>query len=301
MNFQSLKKIEEPDFYLDLAFRRAQEKAKMSRSSIKIKKDRIEKSKTIELQKIDIIRNVLTDKLSIILRSYPMIDDLPEFYKRLIMYTLDYDELKRALGAIKWVIDKIDGFSSMYIGHIKKTQHFEKINTYRSEYYGRISSLLKQIKGQLKYIEEARRTMKEFPAVKTSLSTACIVGFPNIGKTTLLFKLTGSKPEIAAYSFTTKGINISYLEGEGKKIQLLDTPGTLNRDKMNNIEMQSYLALRTCADIIIYIIDLTETYPLEDQLKMLKMLSGYKKPIYIYLSKTDILDADKVKEFKKKY
>ena len=216
------------------------------------------------------------------------------------MYTLDYDELKRALGALKWVMDKLDGFNKIYKKKIRDTNHFEKVNSYRREFYGRVSSLLKQIKKQMRYMEEARRTMKSFPSVKTGKPTACLVGFPNVGKTTLLYKLTGSKPEIASYAFTTKGINVSYVKE--KRIQLLDTPGTLNRpEKMNYIEMQAYLAIRTCADIIIYVIDLTESYPVADQLKLLKQMKAYKKPIYIYLSKTDILDKKVLKDFQEKH
>ena len=44
---------------------------------------------------------------------------------------------------------------------------------------------------------------------KFSLDVA-LFGFPNVGKSTLLSKLTPSKPKIANYSFTTKRINMGY-------------------------------------------------------------------------------------------
>ena len=45
--------------------------------------------------------------------------------------------------------------------------------------------------------------MKDYPTIKTSLFTVAICGFPNVGKTTLLSKMTPSEPEISNYSFTT--------------------------------------------------------------------------------------------------
>ena len=91
---------------------------------------------------------------------------------------------------------------------------------------------------------------------------------------------------------------IGYIEN----IQLLDTPGTLNRfNKMNDIEQQAYLVMKLVAEKIIYIFDLTEPYPLKDQIKLYERIKELGKPVIIYLSKTDILDKKKVNEFKKKY
>ena len=63
---------------------------------------------------------------------------------------------------------------------------------------------------------------------------------------------------------------MGYLVKDKKKVQLIDTPGTLKRfDKMNVIEQRAHLAMKYCADMIIYIFDLTEPYPIEEQRKLL--------------------------------
>lgn len=305
MNFQDLTKIETADFYLDLAFRKAKKTVEKVRAKTKIRagKDaRLEKSKRIETERISTIRNILYDRLNEILTSFPSINSLPIFYQELVKCTLDYVALKKSLGAINWVAKKVNDFFRIYQSKITKTRDLEKINALRREFYGRVSSVVNRIKEELAYLEEARRVMKDFPAVKTSVKTAAVMGFPNVGKTTLLYKLTGSKPEINTYAFTTKNINISYIKTKDKKIQILDTPGTLNRfNKMNDIEKQAYLALKHCADLIVYVFDLTEPFPLKDQESLLKELRKFEKKILIYLSKTDILEKEKVEEFKKKY
>ena len=233
-----------------------------------------------------------------VLKSYPSIDQLPEFYLELVKCTLDYPMLKKSLGAVNWAIKKTEEFFRIYSSKINKSRDLNKINQYRREYFGRFASFIRQIKDELAYLENARRVMKGYPTIKTSMKTIAIAGFPNVGKTTLLYKLTGSKPEIKDYSFTTKGINIAYYD----KIQVLDTPGTLNRfNKMNMIEQQAHLALKLVAEKIIYVFDLTEPYPLKDQVKLYKQVIKLGKPVIVYLSKTDILDAEIVKKFSKKY
>jgi len=300
MSFQDIPKIEEPDFYLGVAFRKAKEKAEAER--LKKRKDRLTKSKLIEEIKIQVISGSLQKQLNNIINRFPRIDELDEFYQELFKSMIDIVIIKKSLAAVKWAGRSIDKVSNDYARRIRKSQDITKINRIRQEYYGRASSFLKQIKDNLKFIEETRKIVKEFPVIKTKYETIAIAGFPNVGKTTLLYKLTGSKPEISAYPFTTKGINVGYFEGRYDKIQILDTPGTLNRfDKMNAIEKQAYLALKCLAKKIIYVFDLTEPYPLELQEKLYRKTKEMKKPVIVYLSKTDLLEEAQINEFKKRY
>ena len=140
--------------------------------------------------------------------------------------------------------------------------------------------------------------MKDFPTIKTSLNTVALTGFPNVGKSTLLKKLTGAQPKVAAYAFTTKNLNLGYSVIGDQRIQFVDTPGTLNRyNKMNPVEKKAYLVMKYIADIIVFIFDLTETYPIDEQTKLFREIQAFDKPIIVYLSKTDILDGDVVGEF----
>ena len=144
--------------------------------------------------------------------------------------------------------------------------------------------------------------MKGFPAIKTSMFTVCLFGFPNAGKSTLLSKLTTATPEIKAYAFTTKKLNLGYLKEPQISVQIIDTPGTLNRiDKMNYIEMQAYLALKYLANLVVYVFDPMLESSFAEQEKLLNKLEKTEKEIILYMSKTDIADKKTIDEFKKKY
>jgi nucleolar GTP-binding protein len=299
MNFQDLHNIEDSDFYLDQAFKKSKKQG-----AIVFARDSGDQASRIirtESEKLKVFSRTLTEYLDNIVKKFPNIDNLPEFYTELIRLTIDYDMLKKSLGALSWAHKRLDELSRIYLKRLRGCESKGDVNHLMKEYYGRTSSIMHQISKNLRYIEESRKIMKNYPALKTDLYTVAITGFPNIGKSTLLSKLTPAKPEIKDYAFTTKQLNQGYAWYETRKVQFVDTPGVLDRGKMNNIELQAYLILRYQAHLIIYVIDLTEPYPIKLQEELLKKLKELDKPVIVYLSKTDILDKAVYEKAKRKY
>ncbi len=292
MNFQKITPVESAKFYLDLSFRKAREKAKEKTYP----RDPIKKIKLKETIKVDVVKDVLTTKFQKILTEFPGTIELPDFYQDLIKLTLDYKKLKKSFGAVNWAITQIKTITSKHVREIAKSP--KEAKSISKRHYGRISSVVNQIKSNLLYLEESRKIFRTYPDIK-ELPTICLYGFPNVGKSTLLNKLTGSKAKIAAYSFTTKSINSGFFKENGEKIQVLDVPGTLARkEKMNNIEKQAELVVERLADIIIYVFDLTERcgHSIKDQEELYKKVSK-KKKTHIYLSKQDLLSKEEIAEF----
>lgn len=299
MDFSKIKKVETVDIYLDVAIKRSKKRAGEIRDSLNSKMTRLSKSRKIEIEKINEIKKNLVVVLDRIIKTFPNLDDLTEFYKRLINLELDILLIKKCLGACDYAKLSIEKISSKYLVKVKKCTDLKGFGNIYREYLGRVSSFMKQIKKELLFLEDARLVMKKFPSIKEDMKTIAISGFPNVGKSTLLTRLTNSTPEINNYSFTTKRLMMGYMKKSYNKIQVIDTPGTLNRlDKMNKIETLAYLAMKYVSDVIIFVIDLTLTYPLKDQVKLYNSILKFGKPVYVYLSKTDILDRDEVNEFK---
>lgn len=299
MNFQELHRIEDYKFYLDMAFKESKKKghAQYLRSN----GDKTSRIRTAEYEKIKTFGNEIKARFEAITKNFPSIDSIPEFYQELVRNTLDYDRLKKSLGAIAWASQQVSLLTEEFQRKMKHSKTENGIKKIMNAYYGRASSIVKQVKENLSCIEEARKKMKEFPTIKTDLFTVTITGFPNIGKSTLLSRLTPAKPEIKDYAFTTKGLNLGYRRYGIHKVQFVDTPGVLARDRMNAIEEQAHLVLKYIANMIVYVIDLTEPYPLKIQEKLLSELKEHDKPIIVYLSKSDIIDKKKITSAKKKY
>lgn len=298
MNFQKVKTLDSSDELLDIAIKRAKKKEKELSSSKKYKG--LAKKVHIEREKVSIINTYITTKLDGYVQSFPSLDALSEFYNELIATLVEPDELKKSLSSLSWAAEKIGDLSSKFSRNLVPGMSEEKFLNNKRAYYGRVSSILERINKHLSYLENVRKKLKILPNINSNLFTVCIAGFPNVGKSTLLSKITPSKPDIQSYAFTTKGLNIGYIMHRNRQIQVIDTPGTLARfDKMNNIEKQAYLSVKYEANIVVFIYDLTDTYPLLEQNKLLNIINEFDKPVLIYFSKADLLEKEKIEKFAK--
>ncbi|MFH0869734.1 MAG: GTPase [archaeon] len=296
MSFQTIHKIEKFQTYLDIAFRRA------AVAKVSVTGSPLYRAKEKEKDKLSIINETLASKLNIILKEFPGIEKLPEFYAELLKITLDYERLKAALRDVNWANHQVRELYKIHRNRMRACKDVSDIETVKKAFLGRVSSVIRQISQSLAFLESSRRIIMDYPPIKTGLPTICIAGFPNVGKSTLLGKLTTSKPEIKNYAFTTKRLNLGYTTMEFGQVQFIDTPGTLARpEKMNDIEKQAFLALKYQADVIIFIFDPTDTYPTEQQEQLLDIIKESKKPLIIYISKADIADKKTVQAFVKEY
>jgi GTP-binding protein len=141
-----------------------------------------------------------------------------------------------------------------------------------------------------------------------------IVGFPNVGKSTLLSKLTSAKPKIANYPFTTLYPKLGVREEEDFSYIITEIPGLVEGAHKGvglGIRFLKHL-LRT--KIIIHILEVSiSSYrdPIEDYEKLNNEMKLFDKqlikmPQIIALNKVDLLKDDKEikrveKFFKEKY
>jgi nucleolar GTP-binding protein len=279
MDFGKIPSVPNADALLDIAFRAARTR------EVAHSKDRIRTKRTQELGKVETVARTLTGHLDRTLKGFPSIDRLPPFYKELVKATVDYGSLKKSLGAVNWALGQILDQQKAYTRKLGPQRNVEAMIRFRQEYYGRISSVIKQVKRELVYLEECRRTMKSYPILRTDCMTVCIAGYPNVGKSSLLGALTTAKPEVQPYAFTTKQLNL----GHSGTVQYIDTPGTFDRDmeELNRIELLSYIALLHLADVILFVID--ETQMVDDQQSLLRRIRRFGKPVIVVHSKADLV------------
>ncbi len=261
---------------IDKAFRRA------SKISERSKKKRY-------INKLNTILNVISNHLQKIHSSHPSYGNLPEFYRELVDVTVGIGKLKKALASLKWADESVHRVINKSVKDIKKGKDIDSV---LKSSYGRVSSIINQIDPQLRYLNEARNLLRKIPTFNES-PTLVVAGYPNVGKSSLVAKISTVKPEVATYPFTTKEIFVGIRSLNGEKIQIIDTPGLLDRpfDKRNNIEKRAILCLKYLADCILFIIDPTETcgYPWEAQKSLLKEVStSFEIPIIPIYSKADM-------------
>ena len=283
------------DELLDKGFSRGKKQADLMRSQ-KIPKHL--KGKRIEERRVVTACQVIKDKLKSIIDAVPEIESLPPFYQDYIDITVGVDDLKQSLGGINWAYGIITQLEKEYGAKIRKNPS-ERASAIQKEAYGRIASVVGKIEKDLDFLDFAKQNLRNMPTIDFDATTIVIAGFPNVGKSTLLKQITGADPQVANYPFTTKGIQIGHTERHWKHIQIIDTPGLLDRPvlEMNDIEMNAIVALEHLADAILFIFDASETcgFHLENQYNLLKQIEKifYEIPVVCLFNKMDLIEDTK--------
>ena len=292
--------IPTPQELLDKGFSRGKKQADLIRSQ-KIPKHL--KGKRIEERRVVTSCQVIKDKLKSILDAVPEIESLHPFYQDYIDITVGVDSMKQSLGALNWAYGILTQLEKEYGAKIRKNPS-ERASAIQKEAYGRISSVVNKIKNELDFLDFAKQNLRNMPTIDFEATTIVIAGFPNVGKSTLLKQITGANPQVANYPFTTKGIQIGHTERHWKNIQIIDTPGLLDRPilEMNDIEMNAIVALEHLADAILFIFDASETcgFHLDNQYNLLKQIEKIfsEIPIIYLFNKMDLIEN---KEYLEEY
>ncbi|KAG9080701.1 Developmentally-regulated GTP-binding protein 2, partial [Ceratobasidium sp. 370] len=119
-----------------------------------------------------------------------------------------------------------------------------------------------------------------FDVQKSGDARVALIGFPSVGKSTLLSLTTKTASEAASYEFTTLTAIPGVLEYEGVRIQLLDLPGI--------VEGASQVA--KTADLILIMLDATKSTEqrrlLEHELDAVGIRLNKAKPDVVFKQKT---------------
>jgi len=129
-----------------------------------------------------------------------------------------------------------------------------------------------------------------FDVSKSGDARVGMVGFPSVGKSTLLTKLTGTFSKVAAYEFTTLTCIPGVIKYKGSKIQLLDLPGIIEGAKDGKGRGRQVIAVAKTCNLIVIVLDAMK--PMTHKRIIERELEGFgirlnKKPPAITLRKKD--------------
>ena len=141
------------------------------------------------------------------------------------------------------------------------------------------------------------------------LADVGLVGFPSVGKSTILSTVTSARPEIADYPFTTiiPNLGVVYLS-DGRSFVLADLPGLIEgAHQGKGLGLQFLRHIERCR-VIVHVIDMSNNTrdAFEDYKVINNELKEYgfgleKRPVIVVASKMDEEGAnEKLKAFEKK-
>ncbi|KAJ3079385.1 Developmentally-regulated GTP-binding protein 2 [Rhizoclosmatium sp. JEL0117] len=97
-----------------------------------------------------------------------------------------------------------------------------------------------------------------FDVVRSGDARVALIGFPSVGKSTFLSKVTGTTSEVAAYEFTTLTCIPGKIYHNGAAIQLLDLPGIIEGASQGKGRGRQVIAVAKTADLILMMLDATK-------------------------------------------
>jgi len=206
-------------------------------------------------------------------KLFPTFSEIHPFYYDLCDATFGIDQVKKSLGACSWAKRVIGELSGEFIATARDAESPSEASRSQKAFFARTDSILRQIEKDLMTLNDFREFARKLPNIETESHMAIICGAPNVGKSQLLASLSAAKPKIASYPFTTKSISIGHIDIATTRVQLIDTPGLLDRPlaKRNTVEMRAISALNHLEGLFLFIIDPTEYcgYSLEYQESLL--------------------------------
>ncbi|CAL1705994.1 unnamed protein product [Somion occarium] len=276
--------------FLDIVLSKTQRKT----PTVIHKNFKISRIRNFYMRKVKFTQDSFDEKLSAILEEFPMLDDLHPFLASLMNVLYDKNHYKLALGQLRTARHLIDQVAKDYVRLLKFGDSLYRCKQLKRAALGRMATIMRRQKDPLAYLEQVRQHISRLPAIDPTARTLLICGYPNVGKSSFINKVTRADVDVQPYAFTTKSLFVGHLDYRYMRWQVIDTPGILDHplEDMNTIEMQSITALAHLKSCVLYFMDLSEQcgYTIEAQCKLYHSIKPLfaNKPTVLVINKVDV-------------
>lgn len=304
-NFKKITVVPPAKDFVDIVLSKTQRKT----PTVVHKHYKISRIRTFYMRKVKFTQQTFHDKLTQILTDFPKLEDVHPFYADLMNVLYDKDHYKLALGQINTARHLIDNVSKDYCRLLKYGDSLYRCKQLKKAAMGRMCTIMKRQKQSLEYLEQVRQHLSRLPSIDPNTRTLLICGFPNVGKSSFINKITRADVEVQPYAFTTKSLYVGHTDYKYLQWQVIDTPGILDHslEERNTIEMQAITALAHLRAAVLYVMDPSEQcgYSIEQQIELFNNIKPLfvNKPLLICTNKVDVirledLPTEKAEQFK---
>ncbi len=141
---------------------------------------------------------------------------------------------------------------------IKELEEFmtgAKYNKHTEHAFGVMKAQVARLREKIEKQASSKGGGSGFAVKKSGDATVVLLGFPSVGKSTLLNKLTNAQSTVAAYAFTTLTVIPGLLVYNKAKIQILDVPGIISGAASGKGRGKEVLGVVRNADLVLLLVD----------------------------------------------
>lgn len=254
------------------------------------------------MRKVKYTQQNFHEKLSTIIEEFPRLNDIHPFYGDLLHVLYNKDHYKLALGQINTARNLIGKIAKDYVKLLKYGDSLYRCKSLKVAALGRMCTVIKRIGPSLAYLEQIRQHMARLPSIDPNTRTILICGYPNVGKSSFINKITRADVDVQPYAFTTKSLFVGHTDYKYLRYQVIDTPGILDRpfEDRNIIEMCSITALAHLRAAVLFFLDISGScgYSIAQQAALFHSIKSLfmNKPLIIVCNKTDLQPLDGISE-----
>ncbi|KAJ2743234.1 Nucleolar GTP-binding protein 1 [Coemansia sp. BCRC 34301] len=296
-NFKRIAPVPEGTDFLDIVLSKTQRKT----PTVIHPGYKITRIRQFYMRKVKFTQETFDEKLRQILDEFPVLDNVHPFYADLMNVLYDKDHYKLALGQINTAKHLIDAVGKDYLRLLKFGDSLYRCKQLKRAALGRMATIMKRQKDSLSYLEQVRQHLARLPSIDPNTRTLIVCGYPNVGKSSFMNKVTRADVDVQPYAFTTKSLFVGHMDYKYLRWQVIDTPGILDHplEERNTIEMQSITALAHLRAAVLFFVDLSEQcgYSIHDQMSLFASIKPLfaNKPTLLVVSKTDVCTLDDVR------
>jgi len=263
---------------------------------------KISRIRSFYMRKVKFTCTNFTEKLAEILHEFPKLEDIHPFYADLINVLYDKDHYKLALGQINTARHLIENVAKDYVRLLKFGDSLYRCKQLKKAALGRMATIMRRQNQSLQYLEQVRQHLSRLPTIDPNTRTLLITGFPNVGKSSFINKITRADVEVQPYAFTTKSLYVGHTDYKYLRWQVVDTPGILDHplEERNTIEMQAITALAHLRAVVLYFLDPSEQcgHTLVQQKSLFESIKPLfnNKPLIVVANKSDVLSRGELSE-----
>ncbi|XP_012520348.1 PREDICTED: nucleolar GTP-binding protein 1, partial [Propithecus coquereli] len=289
-NFKKITVVPSAKDFIDLTLSKTQRKT----PTVIHKHYQIHRIRHFYMRKVKFTQQNYHDRLSQILTDFPKLDDIHPFYADLMNILYDKDHYKLALGQINIAKNLVDNVAKDYVRLMKYGDSLYRCKQLKRAALGRMCTVIKRQKQSLEYLEQVRQHLSRLPTIDPNTRTLLLCGYPNVGKSSFINKVTRADVDVQPYAFTTKSLFVGHMDYKYLRWQVVDTPGILDHplEDRNTIEMQAITALAHLRAAVLYVMDLSEQcgHGLKEQLELFQNIRPLfvNKPLIIVANKCDV-------------
>jgi len=267
----------------------------------------ISRIRAFYMRKVKYTQQNYHDKLTTIITEFPKLEDIHPFYADLMNVLYDRDHFKLALGQINTVRHMVDNIAKDYVRLLKYGDSLYRCKQLKKAALGRMCTIMKRQAPNLAYLEQVRQHLSRLPSIDPNTRTILITGFPNVGKSSFINKITRADVEVQPYAFTTKSLFVGHTDYRYLRWQVVDTPGILDHplEERNTIEMQAITALAHLRAVVLYIMDVSEQCgnTVEAQFALFNNIKPLfaNKPLIVVVNKIDVKKIEDMSDDRKEF